>query len=119
MAKLLDQTNVGGRVEKTWLHTGEDGRDKITVEHQQNVDPVMDYTKHLAQNQKRSDFATYKATISFTHIDDMSKQCAKHWGVTVKDAFQEIMGGRTNRAQAALKVLTEGRDFRKLQAQYY
>lgn len=119
MKKLLEQTAEAGRVQKSWLHYGEDGREKVTVEHKQDVEPVINYVKTVAQSQNNKGMLRYKATVDFTHMDDISKQCSQSWGVSVREAFSEIMQGKTGRAQRALKTLTEGRDFRKLQAQHY
>jgi len=116
MKRLLGAERVGGRDEYWYLHTGDDGKDRITVETIQDVEPVFDYVKLAANARGRKGDIRYKATIPFTMVDDLAKTSAALWGVSVSDAFAEIMGGKSDRAQKALRVLTDGRDYRKLQA---
>jgi hypothetical protein len=60
-----------------------------------------------------------KARLPVTMLDEASRISAKQWGISVKDAFAEIVKQKSDRARRALRLLTEGRDFRKLQAKAY
>lgn len=118
MAKLLSQTNIGGRLEKTWMHSGSHGQKQFTIEVVQDVAPVL---KRLEREAKHNSFRDFKlkADLPLTMIDDLSKISAKTWGISVREAFSEIMSQKSDRGRKALKLLTEGRDYRKLQAKHY
>ena len=45
MAKLLHTDNHGDRVEHWWLHTGDDGNDRITIQTVEDVQPLLDRNK--------------------------------------------------------------------------
>lgn len=116
MKRLLGSEWIFGRLHKHWMHYGDDGRKKLTVETKQNATPVLDHVKRLNELSPGKDFR-YKATITFTDMDRVAKESGVKWGITTKDAFAELMSGSTDRAQKALRELTDGRDFRKLQAE--
>lgn len=118
MKKLIRQERIGHRIEKDWLHYGNDGRKKITTEIVEDVNPVFAKVKTIA-DAKGNGFMRHKASIPFTLIDDTAKISAKLWGVTVREAFAEILSAKTGRAKRTLKMLTEGRDYRKLQSKAY
>jgi hypothetical protein len=116
--RLLGVENIGGRISKDWLHVGDDGRDKITTEITQDVEPVIRATKWMSDAQLGHRGAMrFKANIPFNLIEEMCKACSGAWGVTTREAFAEVMKGKTERAQRLIKTLTEGRDYRKLQAE--
>lgn len=118
MAKLLSFQNLGGRLEKTWLHTGDDGRDKFTIEVVQDVAPVLRSIERQAKEQRSRDFK-FKAEISLTMLDDISYISSKTWGVRPREAFAEILEQRSDRSRRVMKMFTEDRDYRKLQAKHY
>lgn len=118
MKRLLGVENIGGRVQKDWLHFGDDGRKKITTETVQAVDPVIRATKAMSDSQQgRRGWIRFKANILATVFEDMCKASASAWGCTVREAFKEVMEGKTDRAQRLMLTLTQGRDFRQLQAE--
>lgn len=118
MKRLLGVENIGGRIQKDWLHIGDDGREKITTETIQAVDPVIRATKVMSDAQHgRRGWIRFKANILATVLEDMCKASAAAWGCTVREAFAEVMVGKTDRAQRVIRTLTEGRDFRQLQAE--
>lgn len=118
--KLLGAENIGGgRVEKYWLHSDGAGHDNITVEVVQAVDPIIRQLKQQVQNERPMSGMRLKARLPVTMLDEASKISAKEWGISVKDAFSEIVKQKSERAKRALRVLTEGRDYRKLQAKAY
>ena len=116
MKRLLGADRVGDRVYRYWLHTGDDGKDRLTVETVQDVEPIIDRVKRINDQRQGKDFR-FKATVTFTDMDRIAAEKAAHWGMTVKQAFEELMRGKTTRAQRALRDLTDGRDYRKLQAE--
>lgn len=118
MKRLLGVENIGGRVSKDWLHVGDDGRDRITTEIVQDVEPIIRATKEMSDAQlgRRGDFR-FVANIPFTLLEDMCRASAIAWGCSVKDAAAEVVSGKTERAQRIIRTLTQGRDFRKLQAE--
>jgi hypothetical protein len=119
MATLLSQEWIGGRLEKTWVHIGEDGRKKITVETVQDVAPVMEDAKALSQNVNRNSVLRFKAHVTGTQLEEACRIASKVWGITFRDCFSEVMQGKTDRAKGIWRTLTEGRDFAKLQARYW
>jgi|GEM_PF-2468194 len=118
MARLMGAENLGGRIEKTWMHTGDHGQNQFTIEIVQDVAPILRRIEREAKNPTFKDFRL-KADLPLTMIDDLSKISGKEWGVSVKDAFAEIMNQKSTRSKKALKLLTEGRDYRKLQTKHY
>lgn len=119
MATLLSQAWVGGRLERMWLHIGDDGRKKVTTEVVQDCEPVIDNAKTLAQNQSRKSMLRFKANVPGTSIEDAARINCKLWGVKQHEAFAEIMQARTDRAKRVWNVLTEGSDYAKLQARHW
>lgn len=119
MATLLSAEWVGGRLEKTWSHEGDDGRPKITVETVQDVAPAMENAKVLGQSIKHDRFLRFKANVAGTHLEDACRIAAVVWGVKFSECFREVMQGRTDRAKGVWRTLTEGRDYAKLQAGYW
>lgn len=118
MKQLLGVENIGGRITKDWLHVGDDGRDRITTETIQDVEPIIRETKRMSDAQLgRRGFVRFKANIPSTLLEDMCKVAAMASGEKTKDVIAEVMLGKTDRAQRIMRTLTEGRDFRKLQAE--
>lgn len=113
--RLLATENIGGRIERWWLHAGDDGRDKITVETVQDVEPVFNHVTHRRDDPKGRDLR-YVATIPATVIEELTRIHAERWGIKRSDAFREIMGNQTDRAQKIWLDLLQGRDYRKFQA---
>jgi hypothetical protein len=70
MKRLLGMEWVGGRLEKTWCHYGDDGRKKITVECIQDVEPAMDEAKFIAQNRSGKSDLRFVANVAGTHVED-------------------------------------------------
>lgn len=117
--KLLETEHFNGRRHRYWLHPSERGKgNAITVETTQDVAPIIKQVKSIAELGKSKDFR-FKATIPGTMLEDAAKINAKRWGISVRAAFTELVKGKTDRAKREMKVLTEGRDFRKLQAKAY
>lgn len=117
MSKLVSQSVQGDRLWRQWLHTGDDGRDCITTEIKQDVSPIIKATRINAQTKGKS--FRFKANIPITMIDEASALSGKLWGISTREAFQEILSNKTDRSKRLLKTFTEGRDFRKLQAKHY
>lgn len=118
--KLLGAENIGGgQVEKYWLHSDGRGNDNITVETVQDAAPIIRQLKQQVQNERPMQGMRLKARLPVTMLDEASRISAQEWGVSVKDAFAEIIKQKTGRAKSVLRLLTEGRDYRKLQAKAY
>lgn len=119
MATLMSTEWVGGRLERTWLHVGDDGRKKITVEVVQDVEPAIDHARIAGQNVNRDSILRFKANVSAVHLEEACRIQCKVWGIPFKDCFKEVMQGKTDRTKRVWKTLTEGRDFAKLQARHW
>lgn len=116
MKRLLGGTHYPGRTEYHYLHYGSDGREKITVETVQEVDPVFDHVKDMSDTRNRKSSFRYRATVPFTLIEDLCKTHSVLWGIKPIDAFREIMNGSTDRGKAVQKILLNDIDYSKLQA---
>jgi len=115
--KLLGSETVNGITERYWLHTGERGEDVITVETSEDVQRVFEAVRHQSE-QKYKDFH-YVASIPQTVISEICKVNAERWGIKPRDVFRELIQNRTNRAQKTWRLLTQGREYRQLQAKAY
>jgi hypothetical protein len=119
MATLLSQAWVGGRLERTWSHIGDDGRKKVTTEVVQDCEPAIENAKLLAQNQNRNSLLRFKANVPGTSVEHACRIQAKLWGVKFHECFREVMQNKTDRAQRVWRMLTEGSDYSKLQARHW
>src|SRR5262245_39779905 len=119
MATLLSKEWVGGRLEKTWAHIGDDGRKKVTHEVVQDVEPVIEDAKFLAQHQSKESDLRFVAHVTGTQLEEACRIESKLWGVKFHECFREVMQGKTDRAQRVWKMLTKGSDFAKLQARHW
>lgn len=118
MKRLLGTEDIGGRISKDWLHLDDSGREVITTETVQDVEPIIRATKQMSDAQLgHRGFMRFKSNIPYTLIEDMCRVAALESNQAVKDVYAEVMKGETDRAQRILRTLTEGRDFRKLQAE--
>ena len=111
--KLLDIEQSGHRVTRYFQDYDDAGKKIIVIHNTEDVEPVFKKAKFLKENSGKT--FRFKASIPFNILDEALKIKAAEWGITKREAFSEIVIGETNRAQKVVKVLTEGRDFRKLQ----
>lgn len=119
MKKLIGQDTALGITTNTWVHTGDQGQKQVTVETIQDAEPVFKKAKRLAQTQDSKSSFRFAASVANNVLNDVTYAAARTWGVSVKDAFAEIMKGKTDRSQEILKMLKQGRDYRKFQAKHY
>ena len=112
--KLLGSEKVGGRTEYYWLHVGDDGKDRITVQTVQDAEPIIESVQAMSESPGK-DFR-FKARIPTTIVEELCRVYATKWAMKPGDIFREMMAGRTDRSKRLWKMLTESRDFRKLQA---
>jgi len=118
MKQPLGTENIGGRISKDWLHLDDSGREVITTETTQDVEPIIRATKQMSDAQiGKRNFMRFQANIPQTLLEDMCRVAAIESGQTTKDVLAEVMIGKTDRAQRIMRTLTQGRDFRKLQAE--
>jgi hypothetical protein len=116
--RLLGVENIDGRISKDWLHLDDSGREVITTETVQDVEPIIRATKQMSDAQiGHRGFMRFAANIPSVLLEDMCRAAAAASGEAVKDVFAEVMNGETDRAQRIIRTLTQGRDFRKLQAE--
>lgn len=114
MSRLLGQEVNGGRIDRWWLHTGDDGSDRITVETIEDVEPVIDAVKRRRELPNSGDFR-HVATIPRTVIDEVCRVNAATWGVQPYQVFAELMANKTDRARGVWRLFTQGRDYRRFQ----
>lgn len=111
--KLLSQESALGITTKTWAGDG-----KIVTQTTSDAEKAFKKARFLAQNGQSKDFR-HKATIDLNILNDAAYQASKSWGVGAREAFGEIMSQKSDRAKKLLRILTEGRDYRKFQAKNY
>lgn len=116
MAKLLGSEKSGDRIDRWWLHTGDDGKDRITVQTVQPSDPIIAAVERASDQpvDRKSSFR-FKAKIPVTLIEEAARVKAVEWGVRVREAFAEIVASRTDRAKSVWALLSEGSDYCKFQ----
>lgn len=117
MAKLLGVERHGATVDRYWQHWGDDGRKKLTVETREPVDPIIASVRRRAQRPD-GDFR-FVASVPATMISDACRINAERWGISRKEAFAELMAGKTDRAKKTWRLFTSGRDLSRLQARSY
>lgn len=115
--RLLGEERNGDSIDRYWLHIGDDGNDRITVETIQDVEPAMKRAQMLKDHNGKS--FRFKATIPAVVIDNMCRINAKLWGIKPGEVFAELMANKTARAKGVWTLLTGGRDFSKFQARAY
>jgi len=104
--KLLGAEAIRGGIEKHWLHTGDDGKDRITIETIVDVQPLLKRNAaelSLATESYKGDMHKV-ASIPVIVIEQM---CTLH-----KIPFGELMSSKTDRAKRIWNDLLNGRDFR-------
>ena len=117
--KIMGVEQSGTLTHTDYLHTGDSGQKVLTTVTSEDANPVFHKTKLLAQSAKSGGDYKYKASISQNMINEACAQAARTWGISRREAFSELIGAKTDRAKAVWKILTEGRDFRKMQAKHY
>jgi hypothetical protein len=117
--KLVGIESDGFRTFKTYRHLGDDGKDKITTTWSEDVSKVFDSVKRITEGERSRSDMKLKAQLPATLIDEVSKINAGLWGVSTREAFSELIQCKTDRAKKAMKTLTEGSDYSKLQAKSY
>ena len=113
MSRLLDREINGNRITSYFQQYDEAGKPEIIIHNAEDVEPVFKRAKFLKENSGKT--FRFKASIPLNVIDEVCKIKAVEWGITKREAFSEIIINETGRAKNVWKVLTEGRDFRKLQ----
>jgi hypothetical protein len=119
MATLLSAEWVNGCLEKTWAHLGEDGRKKVTTEVVHDVEPSIEDAKFHAENVNTNSDFRFKANVSGVQLAETCRIECKVWGISFLECFQEVMQHKTDRAKKVWAMLTEGRDYAKLQAKHW
>lgn len=106
MAKLLSQERNGDRIEKWWLHVGDDGREKITLETIEDVEPIIENNKRL-YNEKPVDHPVLGRRVAAIPQTVMEELCRIH-----KISFRELMDRKNERGQHIIQSLINNPDFR-------
>lgn len=111
-----------GRIENHWRHFGDDGREKLTVEVVEDVEPVLDQNKRdYADAPSRFGRGAFHRLASFppTVISEFARLTAIRWGVSTCQAYSELscndeLGqlGKTDRAKATWRFILNARDLR-------
>jgi hypothetical protein len=113
--RLLGEEKVGALTERWWLHTGDDGKDRITVQTVEDVESVLDANRR-AYNDAPQAFgrgAFHKvASIPEVVIGEVCRIHAERWGCGQAEVFRELMTNKTDRAQRVWRNLLNAQEFR-------
>lgn len=106
--KLLDTEKLAdGRIQRDWLHTGDSGRNVITTEIEQDVEPILEQAKRLYNDAPRrfGDGLMHRvAEIPFTVAEEACRIRKIPW--------LDFWHRRTAEAARLWDDLLNGRDFR-------
>lgn len=108
MAKLISQERNGHKVERWWLHVGDDGREKITLETIEDVEPILENNKRL-YNEKPVDHPVLGRRVASIPQTIMEELCRIH-----KISFAELMDKNNDRGQHIIQSVVNNPDLGKL-----
>lgn len=119
--KLLKRENVNGITHSHSMVVGDDGRSKLLTESYQDAMPHIRRAKQMAEikRQNPGSEVRHKASIPANVVNHVCYSLAPLWGIGAGEIFQELVAGKTDRAQHVWTYLSESRDFRKLQSAHY
>jgi len=106
MAKLLSTERNGHRIDQYWLHTGDDGKDRITITTVEDVEPLIEANKKL-YNEKPVDHPVLGRKVASIPGTIMEELCRIH-----KISFRELMIGKSDRAQRIMNQFLNDPAFR-------
>lgn len=107
LMKLLGAEAVLGGVKKTWAHTGDDGKDCITVQTIVDVEPII---KRNAEEYASASTSYAKGDIhkvASIPVIVIEQMCQVH-----KISFRDLMLRKCEKSKAIWNDLLNGRDFR-------
>jgi hypothetical protein len=108
MARLLgSEFSFDGGLEKTWLHTGDDGKDRITVERVVDVDPVLKRNAEEFNSQSGGFMRGDMHKVASIPAIVMEQMARKH-----QIPFAELIAGKSEKARFVWSELLNGREFR-------
>lgn len=116
--KLLGTEINNGMLDKYWLHVGDDGKDRITIETIQDVDPIIKRVKQRSQTRESKDML-YVGDIPANTINEFCRVLSPKWGLKPREVMSELISSKTDRAKSIWHMLLRSRDYRKLQAKHY
>ena len=107
MKRLLGVTNIGGRIERDWLHTDNLANDVITTETVQDVEPIIKRNRDK-YNSASDSFGKGElheiAEIPATVIEQKWRESGM--------PFREVIGGKSDRAVKFWNEILNAPEFR-------
>jgi len=104
--KLLGSETILGATENWWLHLGEDGREKITVETVVDVEPYLKRTKA----QYASATTDFKGELHA--MAEIPTVVLQEWAKVKGLKFWDMMNPRNEKGASALNELLNAPEFR-------
>ena len=104
MAKLLGTEVNGNKIDRYWLHAGDDGNDRITVETVEDIEPVIEANKVEYNENRKHDGLKKVASIPGTIIMELCR--------INKISFRELMLGKSERSQQVMNGFLNDPAFR-------
>ena len=119
--RLLKRENVNGSIHSHSMVGGDDGRSKLLTESFQDAAPHIRRAKQMAEikRQNPGSEVRHQASIPANLVNHVCYSLAPLWGSGAAKIYQELVAGKTDRAQHVGTYLAESRDFRKLQSKSY
>jgi hypothetical protein len=105
--KQLGAEAVPGGIQKTWVHTGDDGKDRITVETIVDVEPILKRNAEEYASASSSYMKGDMHKVASIPAIVIEKMCRLH-----KISFRELMARKTDLSKKVWNELLNGRDFR-------
>lgn len=106
VGKLISQERNGHKIERWWLHVGDDGKDKIVLETIEDVEPIIENNKRL-YNEKPVDHPALGRRVASIPQTIMEELCRIH-----KISFADLMDKNNARGQHILQSFINNPDFR-------
>jgi hypothetical protein len=105
--KLLGAEAIQGGVEKTWLHTDNDGKDCITVEKVVDVEPILKRNAEEFASASSSYMQGDLHKVASIPAIVLEEMCRIH-----EIKFRDLMARKCDKSKKIWNELLNGRDFR-------
>lgn len=105
--KLLGVERIGGRIVRDWLHTDGAGKDVITTETVQDVEPILERNKR-----KYNDAPQRFGSGAFHEVADIPATVIEKEIREQNISLRELVQCKTDKAQAIWRKLLNDRDLR-------
>lgn len=103
--KLLDEETYAGITRRTYLHVGDDGRDRFTVASTQPVDAILRRCRR-----ERNEAPRPSARQGLRHVAEIPAVLVEEACRVYQIPFAELMLAKTDKAQRVWRTLLNARE---------